>query len=71
MTEKQMEKMGFYKSHGDKYIKWCDARDIEIKVTKEDDERDVWNKIYDVIFDFGVERGKLQKSEEIKTALGL
>lgn len=71
MTEKQMNKLGFYKEGGDRYIKYCDARVMEIRVRKEDEMRDVWNKIFDNVFEQGVEAGERIKSEQIKTALGL
>lgn len=71
MTEKQMNKMGFFKGWGDRYDKYCDGRVIEIRVDKEDDLNSVWNKIYDDVFKQGEEAGRSNKSEEIKTALGL
>lgn len=71
MTEKQMNKMGFFKNFGNKYLRWCDAREIEISVNSYDDERAIWNKIFDYIHERGMEDGRTQKSEEIKTALGL
>lgn len=71
MTEKQMNKLGFYKQSGNIYVKQCDAREIRIRVDKFDDLRDVWNQIYNDIFAQGVEAGALGKAEQIKTALGL
>jgi hypothetical protein len=71
MTEKQMNALGFHRDGGNKYMRWCDGRYIEVRILEGDDFDDVWNSIYDWVWENGISEGRRQKSEEIRKSLGV
>lgn len=71
MTEKQLNKIGLFRSYGNSYGRWHGGVLVDIRINKEDTLDTVWDKIYDAIYKIGHRDGRDEKIREIKKILDI